>query len=124
MTSSDSVHVFQTIPVRPNVAYSLSARVRHDGTPVGIGKFSVRINEYNEAGGSVPSRNIRGTASTNAWVQSSVAPGPADPANYLVVGKTHPDTRYITAGLYVQEYSGVFYADHVNFAPTEEGLLG
>lgn len=123
MTAGDSVHVFQTIPVRPNVAYSLSARIRHDGVPVGAGKFSVRINEYNEAAGTIAGRSVRGTASTGAWAQSSATPA-ADAPNYTVAGKTGPDTRYMTVGLYVQEYSGVFYADHVNFAPTEEGLLG
>lgn len=123
MTSSDSVHVFQTIPVRPSTAYSLSARIRHDGAPVGAGKYSVRINEYNEAGNTVAGRSVRGTASTAAWAQSSATPA-ADATIYTVAGKTAPDTRYMTVGLYVQEYSGVFYADHVNFAPTEEGLLG
>lgn len=123
MTSSDSVHVFQTIPVRPDTAYSVSARVRHDATPVGAGKYSVRINEYNEAGGSVPNRSLRGTASTTSWAQSSVTPA-ADATIYTLAGKVSSDTRYVTVGLYVQELSGVFYGDHVYFGPTEEGLLG
>jgi peptidoglycan/xylan/chitin deacetylase (PgdA/CDA1 family) len=123
MTSADSVHVFQTVPVTPNMAYSISGRVRHDLTPVGAGKFSVRINEYNEAAGTIAGRSVRGSASTAAWAQSSGTPA-ADAVNYVVAGRTSGDARLITVGFYVQEFSGVFYGDHLAFFPTEEGLIG
>lgn len=122
-TSGDSVHIFQTIPAKPLMAYSLSARVRHDGTPAGAGKFSVRLNEFNALGGSIASRNVRGTASTGAWAQSTAAP-PADATAYIAAGRTHPDCAFVTVGLYLQELTGTFYADHVHFGPTADGLLG
>jgi peptidoglycan/xylan/chitin deacetylase (PgdA/CDA1 family) len=122
--SADSVHVFQTVPARPLTGYSISARVRHDGTPVGAGKFSVRINEFNSQGGTITARSVRGSASTAAWAQSSAAATTADATNYVAAGHTHPDCRYVTVGLYVQELTGTFYADHVHFGPTEDGLLG
>lgn len=124
-TLGDSVHVFQTIPVKPLTSYSLSARVRHESVDAGTGKFSVRLNEFNAMGGSLTplNRATRGTASTAAWAQSSVAPV-AEAGEYVLAGKTHPDTRYVTVGLYVQQIAGTFYADHVHFGPTQDGLLG
>lgn len=127
-TTADSVHVFQTLPARPLTAYSLSARIRHDGTPGGAGtgtsKYSVRINEFNSVGGSIASRSVRGNISTGSWAQSSCTLTTADATNYVALGHTHPDCRYVTIGLYIQEYTGTFYADHVHFGPTEDGLLG
>lgn len=123
-TAADSVHVFQTVPAKPLTAYSISARVRHDATPVGAGKFSVRINEFNAMGGSITSRNVRGTTSTTSWAQSSVAPTTADAVNYVAAAHTHPDCRYVTVGLYLESWTGTFYADHVYFGPTEDGLIG
>lgn len=123
MTAGDNVHVFQTIPVRPGAAYSLSARVRHDAGPVGAGKFSVRINEYDRMGAVIAGRSVRGTASGLAWAQSSAAPA-VDAVNYVLAGRTEPNAAYMSVGLFVQEFSGTFYADHVYFGPTEEGLLG
>lgn len=122
-SSSDSVHVFQTIPVRPLTSYSLSGRVRYDAGVAGVGKWSVRINEFNEAGNSIASRSVRGTAAGAAWGQSSAAPA-ADAVWTPASGKTHPDARYMTIGFYLQELTGTFYADHLYFGPTEEGLLG
>lgn len=127
-TSADSVRVFQVVPAKPMTAYSVSARVRHDGTPGGLGtgasKFSVRINEYNSVGGSIASRNIRGNISTGSWAQSSTPAQTADATNYVAAGHTHPDCRYVEVSLYVEQYTGTFYADHVHFGPTEDGLLG
>lgn len=122
-TASDSVHVFQTVPAKPMTSYTVSARVRHDATPVGAGKFSVRINEFNAMGGSVAGRSVRGSASTAAWAQSSAVP-PADAVWTVASGKTHPDTAYVTIGLYLQELTGTFYADHVHFGLAADGLLG
>lgn len=121
-TVNDSVHVFQTIPVQPNRNYSLSGRVKQEGS-AGAGKFSVRINEFNEAGGSVASRSVRGSAATGFWGQSSAAPTDAT-FGAAWVGRTHPDTRYATVGFYLQELTGTFYGSHLYFGPTEEGLLG
>lgn len=122
-TSGDSVHIFQTVPARPLTSYSVSAKVRYDAGVVGAGKWSVRINEFNEAGGSIASRSVRGSASGAAWGQSSATP-PADAVWTPATLKTHPDCRYVTVGLYLQELTGTFWADHVYFGPTEEGLLG
>lgn len=122
-TSGDSVHIFQTIPVRPLTAYQISAKMRYDATPVGVGKWSVRINEFNERGGSIASRSVRGSAAGAVWGQSSATP-PADAVWPPATLHTHPDARFATVGLYLQELTGTFYADHVYFGPTEEGLLG
>lgn len=122
-TASDSVHVFQTVPAKPLTSYAVSARVRHDGVPVGTGKFSVRINEFNAMGGSIASRSVRGSASTGAWAQSSAVP-PNDAVWAVASGKTHPDCAYVTVGVYLQELTGTFYADHVHFGPLVDGLLG
>lgn len=122
-TSGDSVHVFQTIPVRPLTAYTLSGRVRYDAGVAGVGKWSVRINEFNEAGNSIASRSVRGSAAGAVWTQSTATP-PADAVWTPATLHTHPDTRYMTVGFYLQELTGTFYADHLYFGPTEEGLLG
>jgi peptidoglycan/xylan/chitin deacetylase (PgdA/CDA1 family) len=122
-TSSDSVHVFQTVPAKPFTAYTVSARIRHDGAPPGTGKFSVRINEFNAMGGSIAGRSVRGTASTGAWAQSTAVP-PPDAVWTAASGKTHPDCAYVTVGVYLQELTGTFYADHVHFGPAVDGLLG
>ncbi|MCA1841572.1 MAG: hypothetical protein LC792_00005, partial [Actinobacteria bacterium] len=122
-TPSDSVHVFQTIPVRPFTSYTLSGRVRYDAGVAGVGKWSVRINEFNEAGNSVASRSVRGSAAGAVWTQSTAVP-PVDAVWATASGRTHPDTRYMTVGFYLQELTGTFYADHLYFGPTEEGLLG
>jgi peptidoglycan/xylan/chitin deacetylase (PgdA/CDA1 family) len=125
-TSSDSVKVFQTLPVEPNRAYSLSARIRNDvgAAQFGSGRLSVRINEYNAVGVTVTGRSVRAAGGlSTVWAQSAVAPTATDIAATLV-GKTHPDTRYMEVGIYLQEATGTFYADHVYFGPTEEGLLG
>jgi hypothetical protein len=125
MTSADSVHILQLIPVKGDFGYTASARIRHDGTPTGAGKFSIRINEYDGMGAAITgtSRSVRGTASTSAWAQSSAVP-PVDATTYVLAGRTRSETRYMTVGLYIQEYNGTFYADHVHFGPTEDGLLG
>jgi peptidoglycan/xylan/chitin deacetylase (PgdA/CDA1 family) len=122
-TAADSVHVFQTVPAKPLTAYSVSARVRHDAAPVGTGKFSVRLNEFNAMGGSIASRSIRGSASTAAWAQSSAVPA-TDAVWAVATGKTHPDCAYMTVGVYLQELTGTFYADHVHFGLAADGLLG
>ncbi|GAB3830172.1 polysaccharide deacetylase family protein [Kribbella italica] len=116
-TSSDSVTVSQTVAVQGGRSFALSAQIRHEGTPTGTGKFSVRINEFDENGTSIPGRSVRGTASTSAWAQSTAWPGEST-AGASYVGVLHPDTRLVQVALYVQEAAGTFYADHVYFGPT------
>lgn len=121
-TNADSVDVSQIVPALPNRAYSLSARIRHDAA-AGVGRLSVRIFEYNALGAQVRGALRGNPGSSPAWVQTTVTPTATDIAATLV-GKTHPDTRFVRCGLYLQESAGTFYADHVYFGPTEEGLLG
>jgi hypothetical protein len=121
---ADSVKVLQTVPVKGNRAYTMSARLRHDVGAAGTGRFSVRINEYDRNGVSIAGRSVRGAiGSGTVWTQSLATPA-VDVASYTLAGKTHPDTRYVEVGLYLQELTGTFYADHVYFGPTSEGLLG
>ena len=121
-TSADSVDISQLVPALPNRAYSLSARIRHDAA-AGTGRLSVRMFEYNSVGAQVRGALRGNPGSSPTWVQTVVTPTATDIAATLV-GKTHPDTRFVRAGLYLQESAGTFYADHVYFGPTEEGLLG
>ncbi|WP_405056975.1 polysaccharide deacetylase family protein [Kribbella sp. NBC_01505] len=122
-TNADSVSVAQVVPVKGFTSYSLSARVRHDATPTGTGKFSVRINEYDGQGNTITGRSFRGNASTTSWGQTVITP-PADATWAVASGKTHPDTRFMRVDLYLQELTGVFYADHVHLGETPDGLLG
>lgn len=123
-TAGDSVHVFQTVPVEPNRLYSLSGRVRHDAGASGTGTgVKVRINEYAADGSVISGRSANGNASGLTWGQSSVTPTALNDGA-TVAGRSHPDARYWTVGLWVSTVTGTFYADHMYFGPTLEGLLG
>jgi hypothetical protein len=126
-TASDSVRIFQVIPARPLTAYSLTAKLRMDPGFVSTGtanaKWCVRINEYNETGNTIAARNVQGSGAGTVWGQSLAQPR-TDAVWTPATLHTHPDCRFVSAELYLQEIAGVFYADHVYFGPTEEGLLG
>jgi peptidoglycan/xylan/chitin deacetylase (PgdA/CDA1 family) len=123
-TASDTVQVRQTVPVRGGWAYTLSGRTRHDATPVGAGAgVKIRINEYFEDGSIIASRNVSSAASGLAWAQVSATPTALNDGA-TIAGRSHPDARYWEVGLYVNNVTGTFYADHLYFGPTQEGLLG
>ncbi len=134
-TTSDSVRIVQSVAVDPRERYTFSGQIRHDADKAGTGFFSLRVNEYDENGRSLTGRNFRSNGSTTTWAQTlGVATSPADPDPggplarpdfaYLPPNSLHPDCRIVEIGLYITNATGTFYADHIHFGPTRNGVLG
>jgi peptidoglycan/xylan/chitin deacetylase (PgdA/CDA1 family) len=123
-TTSDSVRVLQTVPVRPGEQYVLSGRLRHDGDKSGSGTFTLRLNEYDAIGKTVSGRNIRSAASGSDWTAVSLQPTTPTEATWLPPNSFHPDTRLVEVEVYLSNVTGTFYADHIHFGPVRNGILG